>query len=159
SPDSKTVASASQDGSVRLWDVNTGKQGLALENLPGTVYGAAFSPDGKRLAATVGGNGSDSVTLLWDVATGKELRKWEAGLGPIAFSPDGHLVAAGITWLQRLRVWDVTTGKEQGPRGGYYYKLLDLAWSPDSKTIAAGGYFNPLYLWDSVEGKVIREQP
>ncbi len=157
-PDGKTVAAASQDGAVRLYDVATGKPGLALENLSGAVYGAAFSPDGKLLATSAGNSGTEGVTAVWDAATGKRLQKWEGGLGPVAFSPDGRLVAVGSTWLQRLHVWDVTTGQEQGPGGGYHYRLTDLAWSPDGKTVAAGGYFNPLYLWDAGTGKVIREQ-
>ena len=68
SPDGKTLASGSQDKTIRLWDVATGQpRGAPLTGHQGQVYSVAFSPDGKTLAS-----GSDDKTIrLWDVATGQ----------------------------------------------------------------------------------------
>ncbi len=69
-PDGKTLASAAQDGTLRLWDVATGRE-LKRFGAPGMwLTCVALSPDGKTLAA----GGGDQLIRLWDVSTGKELR-------------------------------------------------------------------------------------
>ena len=62
SPDEKKVISGSDDGTVRLWDVKTGKQVMCLEGHTGGVRAVAYSPDGKRVVS-----GSDDTTVrIWD---------------------------------------------------------------------------------------------
>jgi WD40 repeat protein len=105
------VATASGDGTIRIWDAATGK------HLRKLVHGReardiAFSPDGRLLVS----NGTDDSVCLWNVATGKQIYKL-AGHGrlgtilrPTVFSPDGK---SFWTWGadMRLRKWDVRTGK------------------------------------------------
>jgi WD40 repeat protein len=63
-PQGRTLATASADGEVRLWDVATQQQvGAALDAGPGTVTGVAFTPDGKTLATA----GPESGIRLWNV--------------------------------------------------------------------------------------------
>ena len=71
SPDGKTLASASSDKTIKLWNVGTGKQITSLTGHQGWVISAAFSPDGKTLASA----SSDSTIKLWNVGTGKQLAK------------------------------------------------------------------------------------
>ena len=62
------VATASLDGTARLWDVATGKEIAVLAGHTGGVNAVAFSPDGHRLATV----GADGTARLWDAATGRE---------------------------------------------------------------------------------------
>lgn len=88
-PDGGTLASASKDGTVRLWGPATGKE---LRVLPGHEDGAvcvAFSPDGRFLAS----GGEDDEVRIWDLATGEaELTctGHRSFILSVAFSPDGQ---------------------------------------------------------------------
>jgi WD40 repeat protein len=91
SPDGKTLALASREGSVQLWDVAAGKLLESLKGHSGAVTAVVFSPDGRTLAS----GGTDKTVRLWNVATGRELMQLDPGsieLGlvcTLAFSPDG----------------------------------------------------------------------
>jgi WD40 repeat protein len=106
SPDAKVLASSGYDFTVRLWDVATGKNTLTIKDHPGQVYFLLFSPDGKTLAAGYR-HQRDGVppirTLrfsvrLYETATLKLLATLDGTpgpVGPLAFSPDGRMLATG----------------------------------------------------------------
>jgi WD40 repeat protein len=101
----------------------------------------AFAPDGKTIASA----GRDRVVHLWEVETGKpagELKGHKLMLIGLAYSPDGKLIAAGDTQAA-IRIWDVASGKELAlidNKSGA--DSLTLAFSPDSKSLAAAGAWN-----------------
>jgi WD40 repeat protein len=111
--DRKTLASASGDKAVKLWDLATNKERATLKGHTESVMSVAFSPDGKTLASA----SRDKTVKFWDVATGKEratLRETEA-VWFVAFSPDGRMLAsAGGTIANKpgeLKIWDIATDK------------------------------------------------
>lgn|GEM_PF-5976370 len=112
SPDGETLASASHDRTIQLWNVKTGKQirkfGLEEGAEPSWV---GFSTDGK----TVGGGWSDlrrrgkPTIYLWDVATAQQRNKIEADNA--VFLPDGQMLACRLTYAS-VRVWEVHTHRD-----------------------------------------------
>src|SRR5262249_30190043 len=83
----RRLASASRDGSVRLWEVGSGQPGRALAGHEGEVRDVAFSPDGATLASA----GADGTVRLWAAASGQPGRVLRGHDGPVlrvAFSPD-----------------------------------------------------------------------
>jgi WD40 repeat protein/predicted Ser/Thr protein kinase len=103
SPDGKRLASAGSDATVRVWEVDTGKELHTLKGHAGAVLGVAFSRDGKRLASA----GADATVRVWDATTGDELLTLKGHVGPVrgvTFSPDGkRLASAGDD--ATVRVW------------------------------------------------------
>ncbi len=85
SPDGKTFVSASQDGTLKLWDAETGKEMRTLTGHKDSVNSCAYSPDGTRLVSA-----SDDHTLkLWDAASGQCLKTLQLPWIPffVTFSP------------------------------------------------------------------------
>jgi WD40 repeat protein len=83
--------------------VDSGKELRRLAGHQGQVYGVAFSPDGKRVAA----GGKDGLILLWDAATAKQVAAFEGHtreVSAIAFTPDGRRLVS-CSYDHTARVW------------------------------------------------------
>src|SRR5262249_6710784 len=149
SPDGTTLASASWDGTVRLWDPATGSERMQLRGDPKGAWFVAFSPDGKALAS--GGQDSRMTLILWDASTGKSRHLITESVVGLAFSPDSQTIAAGAIGADggHAKLWSVATGKERG-------KLMKagqvLGFLPDGKTlVTATNRYQPsseFQFWD-----------
>ncbi|MET9180762.1 trypsin-like peptidase domain-containing protein [Kitasatospora aureofaciens] len=150
SPDGRTLAAASGDKAVLLWDAATGATRTPLTGHTAAVSSVAFSPDGRTLATGSG----DQTVRLWDVATGTTrttLTGHTSTVFSVAFSPDGRTLAAG-GGDQTVRLWDVATGTTRTTLTGHTSTVFSVAFSPDGRTLAAGGGDQTVRLWDVATG-------
>ena len=150
SPDSTTLAGASFDGSIRLWDVATGDTRQTLTGHTSNVTSVAFSPDGQTLAS-----GSWQNIRLWDIATGYTLTTLTGhpeGIKSVVFSPDGQTLASGGL-DDTIRLWDVATGDTRQTLTGHKGWVRSVAFSPDGQTLASGSRQN-IRLWDIATGYI-----
>jgi WD40 repeat protein len=143
SADGKLLASAGGEDGVKVRDVASGKELLAL---PGTWL-EAITGDGRMLACS----DRHKTIILWDITTGKQHAKlqWVDGvplqdagsseLWHAEFSADGKTLASGHS-DQLIRLWDVATGQERSAFRGQPGVLCALAFSPDGKRLAAASF-------------------
>ncbi|WP_435590216.1 nSTAND1 domain-containing NTPase [Nocardia sp. bgisy118] len=163
SADGRRVAAIDGNDNLRLWDVQTSQQiASPLRGHTGDVNALAFSRDGRRLASA----GDDQTVRLWDADNaapqGEPLRGEDVGLlSSVAFSPDGHIVAAGgygaLSYDKApLLIWNADTGAPIGrPATGTFKAIWSVAFSSDGTRIATGGTEHSVRLWDARTGDSI----
>ncbi len=158
SPDGTKLASASQDGTARIWDSASGKELLVFQG-HGTIgiNSIAFSPDGNHVA-TAADNGRVKV---WDAATGKELLTLSDHRGlvlDVVFSPDGkHLASAGADRTAIL--WDARTRQKLVTLRGHTDELVHVFFSPDGDQLSTASLDETIKVWDVRTGEEVLTLP
>ncbi|MCA9945869.1 MAG: hypothetical protein KC449_20440, partial [Anaerolineales bacterium] len=111
SPDGQMLAALTdaKDGTsiIKIWDINSGEEQLVISDIPGRLWGLAFSPDSQHL--TSAGSQPPSLTI-WDVVTGEPIANLEISPGArsfISYSPDRRRLFTGHS---EVVVWDLETG-------------------------------------------------
>jgi WD40 repeat protein len=154
SPDGKRLATASDDTTVKLWDVNTGKEIQTLRGHTDVVRDVSFSPNGKLLASA----SRDNTVKLWDANTGKEidtLRGHTDWVWGISFSPDSKRLASA-SGDKTVKLWDVSAGKEIQTLTGHTDGLRGVSFSSDGKRLATASADDTVKLWNASTGKEIQ---
>jgi WD40 repeat protein/predicted Zn-dependent protease len=155
SPDGQRLAGACQDGTVRVWNPQTGQRVLTLRGHTRAVSSVAFSSDSKRLASA----SWDKTVKVWDALKGRQLLdlKGHNYVLSVAFSPDGRrLATADLTTTGKpgdVKVWDARTGRELLALKGQTDRVNSLAFSPDGRHLASAALDKTVKVWDARTGQ------
>ena len=160
SPDGSTLASGSEDGIVKLWDLSglpqmaTTQETAIVENSSHTiqehragVQSVAFSPDGRLLASS----GNDQTIRLWDLRAARVVNvlmghtNW---VYSVRFSPNSRMLASG-SWDHSVRLWQTKNGRELRLFKGFSNWVSSIVFSPDGLSLACGSADSRVRIWDA----------
>lgn len=161
SPDGQLLACSSEDGTVRLWEPDTGHLKMTIttkiesDKVGHGVKSVLFHPDGRKLVCH---NYGDDMIQFWDVDTGEHLKTINAPpdtTNHITFSPDGNtLVYTGDDG--RIRFWDVATNTSIRTQNGYAQMFRDMTYSPDGSSVVTVSSGPSIRFWDTHTGNLTK---
>jgi WD40 repeat protein len=148
SPDKKRIISGQMDGSIKIWDTESGRMIKSISAHTMAVFSLTWTSNGKMFLSC------DYETLkVWNAETFRELWSASGYSWSAVFSPDGRIIAAG-TENGTVKLLNAVTGRELREIT-YAYNIIALRFSPDGKQLAISDIAGIIKLFDVKTGKVI----
>jgi len=146
SPNGQWIATASRDGTARLWSAASRTCSQILEGHGDMVEMAAWSPDSTKIVTV----SRDCTARVWDVESGRTSAELTVGTDiarAVAWSPDGARIAVGSR-DRVIRIWDTDSYTVETELRGHTDNILGLAFSPDGTRLASGCHDRTVRIWD-----------
>ena len=150
-PDGQRAVSASDDNTLKVWDLNNGEEAQTLSGHSNWVLAVAITPDGQRAVSA-----SDDNTLkVWDLNSGEEahtLSGHSNSVNAVAITPDGQR-AVSASDDNTLKVWDLNSGEEAHTLSGHSNSVNAVAITPDGQRAVSASDDNTLKVWNLNSGE------
>jgi WD40 repeat protein len=152
--DGKTLASGSEDHTIKLWSLSIAQQPRTLHGHTGAVVSTAFL---RKKNALVSGS-EDCTIRLWSLSNDQELYAWRGHTNTVhclaVCSDDSTLVSGSADYT--IKMWDLTTGKLLRTLTGHQDVIMSLAICSDDNTLISGSADHTIKVWDLTTGKLLR---
>jgi WD40 repeat protein len=156
SPDGKWVISASSDQTVKLWDIETGKELRTFSGHANEIYAVAFLQDGKSFISV----SSDKTSKQWNIEKENEVKTFAghtSDIRALSINPNGKTFITG-SFDNTVRLWDIESGTliKKFIHEGKDCRITSVAFSPDGKQFVSGNSENTVKLWDVETGAELK---
>jgi WD40 repeat protein len=154
-PDGRRAVAASGDGTLRLWDLDSGQTLHTLEGHTRRVNAVALTPDGWRALSA----SEDGTLRLWDLDNGQTLRTLEGhtrAVNAVALTSDGWR-AVSASGDGTLRLWDLDNGQTLREIKAHQSAAYAVAAIADGRRVVSGSAGGMLRVWDWESGQMLRE--
>jgi WD40 repeat protein len=152
-PDGRCAISASNDNTLKVWELKSGLESQTLQGHAGRVNAVAVTPDGRRAVSA----SMDHTLKVWELETGRELHTLSGHTGSVravAVTPDGRC-AISASDDHTLKVWELETGRELHTLSGHTGPVRAVAVTPDGRR-AVSGCLDALKVWKLESGRELR---
>ncbi len=154
SRDRITLASGSDDKTIKIWNLNNKKEIRTLKGHLDFVYSVAISPDGQIIVS----GSRDKTIKIWNLQTGQlinTLYGHKDFVDSVAITPDGQTIATG-SYDHTIKLWNLKTLQLIRTFEGHSAQVLSVAISPDNQTIISGSKDKTIKMWNLNTGQLIR---
>jgi WD40 repeat protein len=148
--DGTRLATASRDGTARVWNITPANELLFIPRdlqleapNSGWTFDVSYSPDGTKILTD---DPAENAAKLWDASTGKELLSFEEPVDFLEYSPDGKMVAG--SYFDTITIWDAKTGKELFKLVGHTDLIRRLDFSAGGSRLASASFDFTVRIWD-----------